>query len=51
MRMVVLGLVVGGGGIGDGAHRDGLDFLDALTGVARRVWFFRSLDQEGMPEL
>ena len=36
MRLVVLGSGVGGGGVGDGAPRDGIEFLDASTGIARR---------------
>ena len=40
----------GWGVVGDGAPRDGLDFLDASTGVVRSVGFSRSPDQEGMPK-
>ena len=35
-------------GVGDGAPRDGLDFLDASTGVVWRVGFSRSPVEEGM---
>ena len=31
---------VGGGGVGDGAPCDGLEFLDASTGAAQRVCLF-----------
>ena len=41
---------VGGGGVGDSAPRNGLELLDASTGVVRRVGFSRSPDQEGMPK-
>ena len=51
MQLVFLGSGVDGEGVGDGAPRDVLEFIDTLTGVAWRVCFFRSLDQEGMPEL
>ena len=49
MRLVVLGSGVGGEGVGDGAPRDSLEFLDALTGVARRVCFFGLQTRKACP--
>ena len=43
MRLVLIGSGVGGGGVGDGAPRNGLEFLGASTGVDWRVCLFFGL--------